>query len=64
MINGRPIAYNQSVHPFGNIMQVNLHPWAKPGEINRIELWPRTPEDTPKSKLIVKSVRIGTVSRK
>jgi len=64
MINGRPIAYNQSLHPYGNIMQVNLHPWAKPGEVNRIELWPRTPEDTAKSKMIVKSVRIGAVSRK
>ena len=64
VINGRPIAFNQSLHPYANIMQVNLHPWARPGEINRIELWPRTPEETTRLKMTVKSVRIGAVSRK
>ena len=41
-------------------MQVNLYPWAKPGEVNRLELWPRTPEDTPSLKMVVQRVRIGT----
>ncbi len=64
VINGRPIAYNQSLHPYANIMQVNLYPWAKPGAINRIELWPRSPGEIAKQKLIVKTVRIGTVPRR
>ena len=58
--NGRVISYNQSLHPYPNIMQVNLYPWAKPGQTNRIELWPRTPEDTPSLKMVVERVRIGT----
>jgi hypothetical protein len=45
-------------------MQVNLYPWAKPGQVNRIELWYRTPEETAKQKMIVKSVRVGAVSRR
>ena len=61
VINGHPIAFNQSLHPYGNIMQVSLYPWAKPGAINRIELWPRSPEEIAKQKLIVKTVRIGTL---
>jgi len=61
VVNGRPIGYNQSLHPYPNIMQVNLYPWAKAGRINRIELWPRTPEDTPAAKITVQQVRIGTV---
>ena len=64
MINGRPIAFNQSVHPFANIIQINLYPWAKPGEVNRIERWPRTPDETARLKMTVKAVRIGTVERK
>jgi hypothetical protein len=61
VVNGRVIGYNQSFHPYPNIMQINLYPWAKPGQSNRIELWPRTPEETAKARMIVKSVRIGTV---
>jgi hypothetical protein len=59
--NGRVIAYNPSQHPYPNIMQVNLYPWAKPGQTNRIELWPRTPQDAPSLKIMVDRVRIGTV---
>ena len=59
VVNGRVIAYNQSLHPYPNIMQVNLQLWAKAGEKNRIELWPRTPETTPRQRMIVKSVRLG-----
>ena len=61
VVNGRVIGYNQSLHPYANIMQINLYPWAKPGASNRIELWPRTPEETATARMIVKSVRIGTV---
>ena len=46
VVNGRVIGYNQSFHPYPNIMQINLYPWAKAGRSNRIELWPRTPEET------------------
>jgi hypothetical protein len=60
-INGRVIAYNQSLHPYPNIVQVNLYPWARPGQTNRIELWPRTPQDTPSLTMAVERVRIGTV---
>lgn len=63
VINGRVITFNQSCHPFGNIMQVNLYPWALPGQENCIELWPREPQDTPKVKMVVKGVRIGITSR-
>ena len=63
-VNGRPMAFNQSVHPFANIMQINLYPWAKPGEVNRIELWPLRPDETARQKMVVKSVRIGVVRQK
>jgi hypothetical protein len=59
MVNGRAIAYNQSLHPYPDIMQISLYPWAKAGETNRIELWPRTPETTARLRMIVKNVRIG-----
>lgn len=61
VVNGRAIAYNAFVHPYGNIMQVNLYPFIRPGEVNRIELWGRTPADTAQQRMIVKSVRLGTV---
>lgn len=63
VINGRVISYNQSLHPYPNIMQVNLYPWARAGQTNRIELWPRTPENTPSVRMAVDRVRIGTVGR-
>ena len=40
VVNGRGIAYNSFAHPFGNIFQINLYPWIKPGERNTIQLWP------------------------
>ncbi len=40
VVNGRPINFNQSGHPYGNIAQVPLYPWIKPGEVNTLELWP------------------------
>lgn len=59
VINGRVITYNQSGHPYGNVMQVNLCPWVHPGQVNRIELWPRTPADTAQVKMSVRRVQIG-----
>jgi hypothetical protein len=59
VINGRPLMFNQAAHPYGNLMQVNLAPWARPGQLNRIELWPRTPEETARLKMVVRAVRIG-----
>jgi hypothetical protein len=64
VINGHPIAYNQALHPYANIMQVNLYPWAKPGESNRIELWPRSPGEIAKQKFTVNTVRLGTLPRR
>jgi hypothetical protein len=61
VVNGRAIAYNPSQHPYPNIMQVNLYPWARPGQANRIEIWPRTPEETPTQRMAIDRVRIGTV---
>jgi hypothetical protein len=61
VINGRVIAYNGFLHPYGNIMQVNLYPWARPGEVNRIELWSYRPQEQAQQRMIVKSVRIGAV---
>lgn len=61
VVNGRAIAYNPFLHPYGNIMQVNLYPYAKPGQVNRIELWGRGPGEIAQQRMIVKSVRIGTV---
>jgi len=63
VINGRPIAYNQFLHPYPNIMQVNLYPWAQPGQVNRIELWPDSMEAAPTRRLIVHSVRVGAMAR-
>jgi hypothetical protein len=59
VVNGRAITYNQSCHPYANIMQVNLYPWARPGQENSVELWHYTPESTPRVKMVVKAVRIG-----
>jgi hypothetical protein len=42
-------------------MQVNLYPWARLGEVNRIELWSYRPQEQAQQKMIVKSVRIGAV---
>ena len=40
MINGHPITYNTFMHHFGIRTEVNLTPYLKPGQSNRIELWP------------------------
>ncbi|PIU92077.1 MAG: hypothetical protein COZ06_38750 [Armatimonadetes bacterium CG_4_10_14_3_um_filter_66_18] len=62
VVNGRAIAYNAFLHPYGNLMQVNLYPFIKPGEVNRIELWGRSPSEIAQQRMVVKSVRLGTVS--
>lgn len=59
VVNGRAIAFNQSCHPFGNIAQVNLYPWAKPGDEVCIELWPRDPASMAKTKMPLLAARIG-----
>jgi hypothetical protein len=61
VVNGRPIAYNQYLHPYPNLMQVNLYPWAKPGQVNRIELWPDSLEAAPVRPLSVRRVQVGMV---
>lgn len=63
VVNGRAIGYNLFLHPFGDIMQVNLYPWIRPGETNTIELWGRSPGDIATQRMVVKSVRLGTVTR-
>jgi hypothetical protein len=63
MVNNRAIAYNGFMHPYANIMQINLYPFIKPGQVNRIELWPRDPENMATVKMSVKSVRIGVVGK-
>ena len=62
VVNDRAIAYNGFLHPYPNTMQVNLYPHAKPGQVNRIELWPRTPEEMAKVRMVVKGVRVGVVA--
>ena len=62
VVNGRSIGYNAFLHPYANIMQVNLYPYIKPGEANRIELWGRGPAEIAQQKMILKRVRIGTVA--
>jgi hypothetical protein len=44
-------------------MQVNLYPLIKPGEVNTIELWGRDPGSIPTQHMVVKSVRLGAVTR-
>jgi hypothetical protein len=61
VVNDRPITYNAFLHPYPNVMQVNLYPFIKPGQANHIELWPRTLETVPTEKMVGKSVRIGRV---
>ena len=62
VVNGRSIGYNAFLHPYANIMQVNLYPYVKPGEVNRIELWGRDPGGIAQQKMSLKSVRIGRVA--
>ena len=40
VVNGGAINYNWYGHPYPNVARVNLYPFLKPGEVNRIELWP------------------------
>jgi len=42
VVNGKPICYNPSTHPFGLWSRVNITPYLKAGETNTIELWPFT----------------------
>jgi hypothetical protein len=59
MVNDRPLARNAYTHPYPDIMQINLFPYVRPGQVNRIELWPREPEKTPQRLLQVERVAIG-----
>ena len=60
VVNGRVIGYNQSLHPYPNIMQINLYPWAKAGEKRIASSYgPATPETTARQRMVVKGVRIG-----
>lgn len=40
VINGRPINYNSSAHPYGTIARVNVTPVVQPGKANIVEIWP------------------------
>ncbi|MBN1558277.1 MAG: hypothetical protein JW951_09040 [Lentisphaerae bacterium] len=40
VVNGRPVNFNQFLHPYGEISQAPLYPWVRPGAVNTIELWP------------------------
>ena len=40
VINGKPLCYNAFAHPFGLITRLNVTQYLKPGETNRIEIWP------------------------
>jgi len=39
-VNGHLICYHFNMHPFGLRTDVNLTPYLKPGQVNRLELWP------------------------
>jgi hypothetical protein len=64
VVNGRPIFYNLNGHPYGNIFQVNLYPWIKPGQINTIELWPfaTSPIHEGRSQLLISPIHVKSVS--
>ncbi|MDR3708861.1 MAG: hypothetical protein P4L33_11195 [Capsulimonadaceae bacterium] len=47
VVNGRPIVYNQYLHPFGTISDINLTPYVFFGKTNRLELWPYSTTATP-----------------
>ncbi len=64
VVNDRAFVRNPYNHPYPNIMQANLYPYIIPGQPNKIELWPREPEGTARVKVIVKKVRIGTITPK
>ncbi len=38
LINGKPINYNSYAHPFGLWSRINLTPYLKPGEVNKLQL--------------------------
>ncbi|MBI5835068.1 MAG: hypothetical protein HZB16_22415 [Armatimonadetes bacterium] len=60
MVNGRAIGYNAFLHPFAGTMQVSLYPYLKAGQINRIELWGRSPS-TAQQRMVVRRARLGTL---
>jgi len=49
VINGIPIAYNEYLHPFGTISDINLTPYVKYGANNRLEIWPHWTTSVPAS---------------
>jgi len=59
VVNGRLINYNSFLHPFGAISEVNLTPYIKPGEVNRIELWPATISTFNEETMEIKAIKIG-----
>jgi hypothetical protein len=61
VVNGRAVAYNGFLHPYGNLMQVSLYPFIQPGATNRIELWSRSPNGIAEQKMVVKHARLGTL---
>jgi hypothetical protein len=68
VINGRPIAYNQYMHPFGTMTDVNLTPYVKYGTANRLELWPHYTASVPAEShstvpLQVDEIVVGTASQ-
>lgn len=69
MVNGRPINYNQSLHPYGAIAEVNLTPYAFAGGVNRIALFPMAtiphgPVGAPETRVTIESVLIGVCEGK
>ncbi len=39
-VNGHPIALNSYLHPFGLRSEINISPYVRAGEPNRIQIWP------------------------
>jgi hypothetical protein len=61
VINGRPIVYNSSMHPFGTISDVNLTPYVHFGTTNRLEIWPHWTASIPASSHAVTNLQLDQV---
>jgi len=68
VVNGHPINLNGSLHPFPLRAEINITPYLKPGQDNRIEVWPFMTipgsyykNELEEEKIDVLAVRIGCV---
>ena len=66
VVNGHPLNLNAALHPYPLRAEINLTPFLKPGQDNRLELWPYqtipgkgNPNDLEEEKVDILALRLG-----